>query len=98
MNLNDFGPNTRALVEGKSPAELLEMARTEGSEVPDEMLENISGGAWDDKPMPNQCPNGKHALKKVGFSPSGAGMIVFYKCTKCGFETDDSGVGNNTVL
>ncbi len=49
MDIKDLTPEQREKARGKSPAELIELAKAEGVELSDEQLGAIAGGsAWED--------------------------------------------------
>ena len=57
MNFEDLTPEQQAKVKAcKSAEELLELAKAEGVDIPDEQLEQIAGGSWSKKgPTCSKC-------------------------------------------
>jgi len=65
MEFKDLTEEQKAKFNGKTPEQIIELAKEEGIELSDEQLESISGGgAWsDDEPTntPPVCPFCRHS-------------------------------------
>ena len=81
MRFEDLSPEQQKLAIGKSPDELIELAKENGVELTQEQLNQIAGGSWfPGSALEVGCPS--CGSKNVHVSSIGQTML--YKCNDCG--------------
>ena len=83
MEFKDLSPEQMERAAGKSPEEIIALAKAEGVELSQAQLEDIAGGGWfPDSALEKGCP--KCGSKDVHVSSVGQTMV--YTCNACGHK------------
>ena len=77
----DLSPEQLEKIAGKSAEEILEIAKSEGIELTDTQLEQVSGGWGDDLKCP-KCGSTRVAMTQA--DPHMPQMV--YDCASCGYH------------
>lgn len=82
MDISNVAPELIEKAIGKSPDEMLALAKAEGLELTDEQLDTIAGGAIWGESADGGCPYCKNKSYELVTVPNGT---TVKKCGNCGF-------------